>query len=228
MINCPHPLTTDAAALRAVFLSILPRLELHGRIAFCALRADQREEALAEMLALAWTWFVRLANRGRDAARFPSMVATFAARAVKSGRRLCGQEKAHDVLSATAQRRYDFRVEQLPENTVPCRNLLRDALADNTVTPPDEQVAFRLDFAAWLITRTQRDQHVAADLMLGERTLAVARKFSLTPARISQLRRDFAGDWQRFCGDGPRTVAASDVPCVPKKDGSCAQEAGRC
>ena len=73
-------------------------------------------------------------------------------------------------------------------------------------------MAFRLDFAAWLITRTERDQHVAAELMLGERTLAVARKFSLTAARISQLRRDFADDWQRFCGDGPRIAAASASP----------------
>ena len=207
MINCPHPLATDAAALRAAFLSLLPRLERHGRIAFCALRADQREEALAEMLALAWTWFVRLAKRGRDATRFASMLATFAARAVKSGRRLCGQEKAHDVLSAMAQRRHGFRVEQWPENTIPCRSLLREALADNTVTPPDEQVAFRLDFAAWLVTRTPRDQDVAADLMRGERTLALARKYGLTPARISQLRRDFADDWQRFCGDGPRPAS---------------------
>ena len=165
----------------------------------------------------------RLAGSGRDATRFPAMLASYAARAVKSGRRICGQENAHDVLSTAAQRRHDFRAENLPTDTLPCRAALREALADNTVTPPDEQVAFRLDFAAWLRTRTERDQHVAAALMLGERTMAVAHQFRLTPARISQLRRDFADDWQRFCGDGPGTAAAFDVPCVPKKDGSCAQ-----
>ena len=36
--------------------------------------------------------------------------------------------------------------------------------------------------------------------MTGERTLDVSRKHGLTPARISQLRRDFHDDWERFGG----------------------------
>ena len=63
------------------------------------------------------------------------------------------------------------------------------------------QVSFRLDFPAWLLTRTDRDRRVVEDLMLGERTLDVARKFGLSPARISQLRREFKQDWQLFCAD---------------------------
>ena len=45
-------------------------------------------------------------------------LAQFAARAVRCGRRLCGQEKANDVFSSVAQRRRGFTVEVLPVATV--------------------------------------------------------------------------------------------------------------
>jgi hypothetical protein len=35
-------------------------------------------------------------------------------------------------------------------------------------------------------------------LMVGDRPLAVARRFGLSPARISQLRRELHDDWQAF------------------------------
>jgi hypothetical protein len=37
--------------------------------------------------------------------------------------------------------------------------------------------------------------------MAGERTLDVARKYGLSPSRVSQLRQDFQQDWLRFNGD---------------------------
>jgi hypothetical protein len=83
------------------------------------------------------------------------------------------------------------------------------ALVDNTRTPVDEQVAFRLDFPAWLNTLSDRDRRVVEDLMQGERTLDVARKHGLSPGRISQLRREFLEGWRRFCGeDGPQAALA--------------------
>jgi hypothetical protein len=36
--------------------------------------------------------------------------------------------------------------------------------------------------------------------MRGERTLDVAGRHGLSPARVSQLRREFHDDWARFCG----------------------------
>ena len=35
--------------------------------------------------------------------------------------------------------------------------------------------------------------------MPGEGTLDVASKHGLSPARVSQLRREFREDWHRFC-----------------------------
>ena len=82
------------------------------------------------------------------------------------------------------------------------------ALHDNTQTPVPDQVAFRSDFHAWRLTRTERDRRVVDDLMLGKRTLDVSRKYGMSPARVSQPRRAFHHDWSRFTAD----PAEADTP----------------
>ena len=108
----------------------------------------------AEVTALAWKWFLRLTERGKDVENFVSTFATYVARAVRNGRRVCGQQKSNDVLSPSAQQRHRFAVQRLPDFETLSANPFSEALAENTVTPPDEQAAFRLDFASWLCTRT--------------------------------------------------------------------------
>jgi len=191
-------------ALHAAFLALLPRLRLHARIYFRHVRCPvRREDAIAEAVALAWKWYVRLAHRGKDAGALVSALAGYAVRAVNSGRRLCGQEPAKDVLSPLAQRRHGFVIVPLPMHSTLLGNPFDEALHDNTQTPVPEQVSFRCDFPAWRRTRTDRDRRVIDPLMLGERTLDVARRFGLSPARVSQLRREFCGDWTAFCADVP-------------------------
>jgi hypothetical protein len=189
--------------LHAAFLTILPRIEVHGRCFFRHKKPDKRDEAIAEMVALAWKWFRSLAARGKDAREFPMALARFAAQAVHNGRRLCGQERINDVLSPRAQREHDFTVVSLPEGSSLGGNIFSEALIDNTQTPPPDQVAFRLDFPAWRLTRSDRDRRVIDDLMVGERTMDVADKHGLTAGRVSQLRRDFHDDWLRFQGEAP-------------------------
>jgi hypothetical protein len=127
-------------------------------------------------------------------------LARFAAQAVHNGRRLCGQERIKDVLSPRAQQQHNFTVVSLPEGSSLNGNVFDEALTDNTQTPVPEQVAFRFDFPAWRMTRSDRDRRVIDDLMVGERTMDVAERYGLTWARISQLRREFHQDWSRFCG----------------------------
>jgi hypothetical protein len=76
-----------------------------------------------------------------------------------------------------------------------------EALRDNSRTPPPDQVAFRHDFPAWRRTRSERDRQIIDELIVGDRGLDIARKHGLTPARVSQLRRDFYMDWARYCSD---------------------------
>jgi len=207
--------------LHASFLALLPRIEAHGRVVFRRVPcASRREEAIAEMVALCWLWFLRLREQSKDANAFPSALATFAARQVCAGRRLCGQDKSKDVLSPVAQRRRNIKVEPLPVST---RRLFEDVygcvhgqhdldafeerLRDNTVTPPPDAAAFRIDFPTWLQTRCERDRRLIADMMRDERTLDLASKHGLSPGRVSQLRREFMEDWRRFSGEDERLPA---------------------
>jgi hypothetical protein len=202
----PSPATTRLRALQLAFLSILPRIERHGRVYFRHVRCPGRKaDAIGEMVALSWRWFVRLAEQGKDATRFPSTLATFAARAVHSGRRLCGAEKAKDALSPVAQRRHGFAVGRLPDFSTLNGNPLFDALHDNTQSPVLDQVAFRFDFPAWLTSLGARDRSIAQDMAQGHRTGELAEAYGLSPARVSQLRREFHRDWQVFCGELPQS-----------------------
>jgi hypothetical protein len=197
------------AVLQTAFLAILPRIVRHARFHFRDLRCRHRQDdAVAETVALAWHWFRRLAQRGKDASRFPVAFANYAARAAKNGRRLCGQEKTKDPLSPLAQQRRGFAVQSLPMASSMNGNLFDEALAHNTQTPVPDQVSFRLDFPAWRLQRCERDRRLIDELMVGERTLDVARRYGLTPARISQLRRVFYHDWRVFCGELPEPSTA--------------------
>ena len=201
--------------LHRQFLALLPHIELHARITFRSVRCpDRREDAVAETVALAWKWHVRLAERGKDVRQFPAAFAALAARAVRSGRRACGQEKSKDVLAPVAQRKHGFRVAYLPPSTRsphehlyadPHGQALLDAfeerLRDNTLTPVPDQVAFRIDFPAWLRTLTPRERRIIRAMTRNERTTDLSKEFEVSPGRISQMRQEFHADWLRFHGE---------------------------
>jgi hypothetical protein len=187
------------ALLHEHFQTILPRIELHGRICFRHLKCSHtKEDAICEMIGLAWAWFRRLAEQGKDGRLFPTAIATYAARAVKSGRRVCGQERAGDVLSPLAQQRHNFSVHSLPIYSTLDSDPYNEALAENAISPIPDQVQFRLDWPAWLATRTDRDRHIIDDMAMNERTQNLARKFGVSPSRISQLRREYREGWTAF------------------------------
>jgi hypothetical protein len=166
-----------------------------------------KHDAIAEALALSWKWFVRLVHRGKDPAAFPSALATFAVRAVFNGRRLCGNEKDQDVLSRLGQRRRGFTVCSLPKSGCLDETPFAEALRDNTQTPVPDAVAFRIDSPEWLAGQTDRDSLMIESMAMGERTTKLARRFGVSEGRVSQKRRLFREDWERFCGE-PALAAA--------------------
>jgi hypothetical protein len=208
----PDPSPTH---LHAAFLSILPRIELHAQVYFRGVRCPQRKaDAVQETVAISWRWFVRLVERGKDPLSFPIVLASYAARAVKCGRWLCGQEKGKDVTSGIAQQRHRFHVEPLPHSTASRheerysivhgqrqQDVLEERLRDNTQTPVPEQVAFRIDFPDWLTTLTPRERRMVREMATNERPLDLGKRFDLSPARISQMRRELHNDWRHSLGD---------------------------
>jgi len=206
------PFSSSALAhLHASFLAIvLPRVLSHGRVCFRDIKCPHRRgDAIQDMIGLAWRWHLRLAEKGKDATAFPTALASYAARAVRSGSRVAGQERANDVLSPVAQRRHHFYVGRLPDFETRTEHPICEALLDNTKSPPDEIVCFKLDFLAWLASLAERDRGIVEDLMIGERTRDVADKYKVSPARISQKRREYQQDWRNFWGDDETTSVRS-------------------
>jgi hypothetical protein len=210
--SCPAP---GACQLHARFLSILPRIQTHAEIHFRHLRCPgRREDAIAEVVALAWKWFLRLTQQEKDVGEFVSAVADFAVRHVRSGRKLCGQQRSKDAMSPVAQRRHGFRVEPLTQPTrqghdglfsdphgQDTRDAFEERLRDNTVTPPEEQAAFRIDYPVWLSQLGGRNRRIALDMALDHSTRELAARHRLSQGRISQLRREFHLDWRWFHGE---------------------------
>jgi hypothetical protein len=188
--------------LQQHFLTILPRIELHARVYFRHLKCPgKKEDAVAETLAVAWEWYLRAIAKGKDVDAFVSALAGYAARHVRSGRKIWGKERRNDVLSPVCQQRHSFAVGKLAEVDTLSSNPLQDALADNTRSPVPEQVSYRIDFPNWLASLGVRNRRLAEEMALGRRTLDLAARHSATPGRISQLRREFRDGWRRFCGD---------------------------
>jgi hypothetical protein len=205
----------DLEQLHAEFLQIMPRIETHALIYFRHLKCPgRRADAVAEAVALSWRWFLRVTEQGKDVNEFVSTLANYAVRHVRSGRRLCGQERARDALSALAGQRHHFKVEPLALSTRRDHETLyadphgqdeldafEGRLSDNAVTPPPDAAAFRIDYPAWLSRLGARHREIVADMTLDLGTGELARKYRVSPARISQLRREFCQDWRRFHGE---------------------------
>lgn len=77
----------------------------------------------------------------------------------------------------------------------------REIIVEDTRTPVPDQVAFRIDFPAWLNSQTKRNRRIVEALAIGDTTGEVARRFTVSSGRISQLRRQFHESWREFHGD---------------------------
>jgi hypothetical protein len=66
---------------------------------------------------------------------------------------------------------------------------------------PAETAACRIDFASWLLRLPVRLRKIALTLAGGETTSEAAKKFKVTAARISQLRRWLKESWELFQGE---------------------------
>ncbi len=198
----PNP--KSLARLQASFLGIMGKIETHARYYFRQMKCwHTKEDRIAEVVGISWAWFVRLHDQGKDATRFPTVLASYASRAVKSGRRLCGQLKSKDALSELAQQRHSFYVSKLPDVATLESNPLDEALVDNTRSPVPEQVHFRLDFPAWQRTLEPKKRRISSAMAVGHRTLDLAIRFKVSQGRISQLRQELRNSWREFIQELP-------------------------
>ena len=195
-----------AANWQRLFLEMLPVIKNYAQRAFRDLDPEAREDAVQEVIANAAVAFARLVQLGKVDLAYPKVLARYGMAQFCEGRRVGNRLRIGDVLSPYARRKKGLRVESLERFDKESGEWLEAVVAD-THTPVPEQVAFRIDFPTWLKTQTERNRRIAEALALGHTTGEVARRFNVSPGRISQLRKQFCQSWQEFQGE-PALAAA--------------------
>lgn len=187
-------------AWQKAFVALLPKIRQYVESAFRRLLGEEREEAIEEAIANACVAFARLARQGRSDRAFPTALARFAIRQVRSGRKVGTSLCSRDVMSRQAQQRRQFTVERLHYFDAGDDQWVEGVVPDPR-TPVLDQVWFRLDFPEWLAQLSRRDRRVALQLAQGHSTSHVAKRFRLSAGRVSQLRRELHESWQEFHGE---------------------------
>jgi hypothetical protein len=197
----PQPLRKHVSpAWHAGFLAMLPTIEQYACVAFRRLRGDSRNDAVEEAIANALVVYVRLVELKKTEVAHPTVLAKYAIAQVFDGRRVGNHLNVREVLSHYAQRAKGFTVERLDRFDQE-EGVWREAVVEDHQTPVADQAAFRIDFPTWLAIHPRRDRRIAETLALGHSTGEVAKRFHLTPGRISQKRRSFCASWQSFHGE---------------------------
>ncbi len=179
MSNASQQLFTD---------HVLPLVQDQARYHFRGLRhrADDYEEALAETAAHAWVGFAAAAAQGKRPELFPHTIAAFAIARTRTGRKVgkCKGHTSKDVFIAAAR------------GKVGLSSILTDMIGNRAAIL--DQVAIRIDFPAWMETLEPRDQELTIHLAAGRSAKSAAKRFGVSPGRVTQLRQQLADSWQSF------------------------------
>jgi hypothetical protein len=103
-------------AWHAGFLPMMPMIRRHARALFRRLSQQERDEAVAEVTAVAMIHYLAEFEAAPSCAFDSDALAKSAALHVRRSQRACGRESSRDVLSPTAQHRLGFKVERLKES----------------------------------------------------------------------------------------------------------------
>jgi hypothetical protein len=188
---------------QAGFLNMLPTIKRLARCELRKLRGEAREDATVEVLAHCLCAYRRLCERNEVNRAFASILVRYAVLHYHRGRRVGTSQCSRDVYSHQAK--HASACELLPIGTPgeQCGGW-KECLSYNRASSIPDQVHFRLEFPRWLQALTPRNRLIVETLSLGYTTAEVAQRYELSPARVSQLRREFYESWNQFSGEVPR------------------------
>jgi hypothetical protein len=139
-------------------------------------------------------------DRGLDEVIYPTPLAQYAIKQVRDGRRVGSKLNKNDASSHYAQQARGFHVESL-DGYSKRREEWKEVLVEDRHAGPAETAASRIDFGAWLRSLPRRSRRIAETLAKGETTKTTAKRFRVSPGRISQVRRELQANWHAFQGE---------------------------
>jgi hypothetical protein len=189
---------------------MVPAIRRTAEICFRKFCPDRRQEMVQEVIANALLAYWRLVERGREHLAYPSALARFAIAQIRHGRQVGTRLNVRDVSSRYCQLKKGIQLQRLDQFDV-SDDEWKEVLIEDRRATPAEVAASRIDFADWLSTMPALRRKIARCLATGESTFDAAKRFAVSPGRISQLRREFQASWQAFHGEQPS--AATGVAC---------------
>ncbi len=153
----------------------------------------------------------------------PHSIAYYSIQRTKSGRRSYGDIRS-DVMSPGFQMDNEGSVCSMQDPASDDEDLtVGDAIASKS-----EDIASKIlreiDWDAFLDTLETRKRRIIEELMMGFGTGDIARLFSVSAARITQLKREIAQDIKEFMGDsilvdsGGESVWERDIRCLRERN----------
>jgi len=126
---------------------------------------------------------------------------------VKDGRKVGSRRNAQDALSEHGQQQRQIAVERL-DRFDGHRGFWRQIVVEDRRAGPAEVACLRVDFSHWLTLQPIRSQRIVECLAAGDTPGELARRFAVSQARISQLRRALRESWHAFQGEKPAAAIA--------------------
>jgi len=153
-----------APSWHAGFLRMVPAIQRHACSLFRDFARDERDEAVAEVTAVAMMDYLEHVEGAAPGSFDPATLATAASLHVRHSELACGRQSSRDVLSPGAQHRGGFQVEHLKESCVSERLRMRIDLRENHVPAraagagraPNQRLCRPSDVALVLSERNER------------------------------------------------------------------------
>ncbi|MFZ2653588.1 MAG: hypothetical protein WAX69_01610 [Victivallales bacterium] len=183
--------------------------------------SEDHEELVQDATASAAEMLEAMEKSGR--VPLPHSIAYYSIQRTKSGRRSYGDIRS-DVMSPGFQMDHDGSVCSMQEPAGDEEDLtVGDAIASKSEDMASK-VLRQIDWDAFLDTLDVRKRRIVEELMLGFGTSEIAKLFSVSAARITQIKREIAQDIKEFMGDsilvdaGQESVWERDIRCLREKN----------
>jgi hypothetical protein len=204
----PAPREHNVRSSDERFLEMLPAIERQARHAFRHLDPEARAEMVEEVVANAYVAYSRLVELGKPELAYPTPLASNGIKQARAGRKVGGKLNVRDVSSRHCQLTKGVKVDRLDHFDEESQEW-REILIEDHTAGPAETACCRIDFADWLKSLSRRYRRIATTLATGETTKRVARRFRVSPGRVSQIRRELFDAWNRFQGEAEAPAAVA-------------------
>jgi hypothetical protein len=183
--------------------ALIPQFKQTAGFAFRGSCPEDRDEAITDVLAAAWSAWHGLIGRGKNPLEIgPHGILNNAVRYVRNGRRVGNPGYGRgrmDIWNHRAQKALGLRLVSLA--AAQRDGDLKAWVAGDHRSTPADHAAFLVDYQDWLGRLSERRRLSAELLSQGYGTLEVAQQVGVTPAAITQARAALAKSWSEFQQD---------------------------